>query len=150
MLGGSSSARRSRPTRTPLAPALTDASWWVPANGCSDAPPREESCVGPAWIADPARPLEQPNQRRGRIELAGIDTVASRLREGVVGVVPRLAHRQDRQGREVRAVVTRVERAFPEGVTNRVDAPGEVLHEAHPNRARPEQRGEPSRHLATR
>src|SRR6266496_1555968 len=86
---------RDRPG-PPLAPALTDASWWVPGNGCSDAPPGEESCVGPAWIADPARPLEQPNQRRGRIELAGVDTVASRLREGVVGVVPRLAHRQDR------------------------------------------------------
>ena len=65
--------------------------------------------------------------------------VAGRAGKGVVAVVPRLAHADDREHGDVAAAVLGRERATPEHVTQRVDAPRDVVQQEHAHEPGPEQ-----------
>ena len=82
------------------------------------------------------------DQPAGGVELIPAQPVEGRLREGVVVVVPRLAERRQRQPEHVRRLVVGVEAAAAEEVADRVDAPGDVVHEEDPHEAGPQQRAE--------
>ena len=58
-------------------------------------------------------------------------------RVGVVQVVPRLAHRQDRQPPDVGGPVAGAERPLADGVADRVDRPGDVVQQARCGPASP-------------
>src|SRR5262245_64447654 len=84
----------------------------------------------PVDIVRPAEVLEPLDEARGAVDLSGTEPVARRAGEGVVVVVPRLTHREDREGREVRADVARRERPLPEAVADGVHRPRAVERDA--------------------
>ena len=68
--------------------------------------------------------------------------VARRAGEGVVPVVPGLAHAERGQDAQVAAVVVGRERPAAEGVAQRVDAPRHVVEDEDPHEPCPQQRAE--------
>src|SRR5207244_1480541 len=127
------------------------------ARGSSHALGRAGGCptfvqagsIGPPGVLGPTYPLEGPNQRSRGIALSPVDAVTGERGEGVVRVVPRLAHRHDGEGAHVRALVAGGERPAPERVAHGVDAPGHVVEHADADPARPEESGPGRREPAT-
>ncbi len=80
----------------------------------------------------------------GRIgqALPGLQAVEGGGREGMVVVVPGLAHRQRREPEHVARLVLDREPLAPEEVADRVDRPGHVVEQEHPDEAAPQERGE--------
>ena len=58
---------------------------------------------------------------------------------GMVVVVPRLAARDGRKPRHIRAAIARGERTLAPHVADRVDRPRHVVHERHPHEGHPEE-----------
>jgi hypothetical protein len=97
---------------------------------------------GPAHVMGPAESFQGPDDAGGDVDLAGSPAVAGAGGVGVVQVVPRLAHRQDRQRPEVRGFALRGEGAIADHVADRVDRPGDVVQDRDAHESGPEQRGE--------
>ena len=83
---------------------------------------------------------DRDHERRGVEQpLPPTEAVACRPGEGVVVVMPRLAERGQREPGDVRRMVVGLETAGAEEVAQRVDAPGDVVHEEDPHEPAPEQ-----------
>ena len=84
--------------------------------------------------------LQPEDQPPRRVELPAAQAVDGRARERVVVVVPRLAERGEREPDDVGRVVVGGEAPAAEEVADRVDRPGDVVHEEDPHEPAPEQR----------
>ena len=102
--------------------------------GCGSASGRGQ------WtsVAQPSRSnhADQPGRR---VALPREHPVPGRPGEGVVAVVPRLAHRHDGKGTDVGALIAGAERPTAERVADRVDAPRDVVQHQDANAAGPDQ-----------
>ena len=94
----------------------------------------------PVHVAEPRHPLEAADEHRRGVPLPTQQPMAGGAREGVVAVVPGLAHAEDGERGDVAAAVLRRERSSAEHVAQRVDAPRRVVQDADPHEAGPEQR----------
>ena len=86
-----------------------------------------------------SRRLEGQNQEATRVELPPSMGVNCGSRKRVMVVVPGEPKRRQAQEGIVAALVFRLERPRSKPVTNRVDAPDEVVHQEYPNQAPPEE-----------
>src|SRR6185437_15238662 len=89
----------------------------------------ESARARPADRTHPARALEHADERGRQVELAGVDAMPGTGWVGVVHVVPAFAQRWQGQRPQVSGPVVAARREGPaaEQVTQRVDAPGDVL-----------------------
>ena len=88
--------------------------------------------------ASPTFSIARMTQRRG-VELPALEPVLGRAREGVVVVVPGLAHRRQGDPPHVGRLVLDLEPALAEVVADRVDRPGHVVQEEGPHEAAPDE-----------
>jgi hypothetical protein len=125
---------------------VRDAARCLSASGPSRLP---TSCklrrLGPAHVVCPPEPLPNPYTRSGEVELPTIHAVSGKRGECVVSVVPRLTEGQESKRRKVLGSVTRSKRAASKGVTDRVDAPRDVMDEQDADYASPDQPGQGAR-----
>src|SRR5690349_8318214 len=89
--------------------------------------------------------LQRPDEVAREVELPPVESVERRTREGVVIVVPALAKRQQADDPLIAAAVRRLEFSLTKRVTDRVDAPGDVMRQEHAHQATPEQPGQGER-----
>src|SRR5688572_14534452 len=75
----------------------------------------------PADIRCPAELFEGPDDASAGVDLSLLDAVAGAGRVGVVQVVPRLAHGEDREPPDVAGLVAALERTVTHGVADGVD-----------------------------
>jgi hypothetical protein len=97
---------------------------------CRDAARLDALAPGPADVVRPPEPLEAADELGAAVELPAVDAVARGRRVGVVQVVPRLAHRDHREGPDVARLVAGLEGLVAEGVADRVDRPRDVVEHA--------------------
>ena len=94
---------------------------------------------GPVHLGGPAEAFEDADHAGGYIDLAAVGAVPCASGIGMVHVVPALPERKQGKRPQVRGAVIAAgsERAGPEDVAQRIDAPGDVLEQGDPYQPRP-------------
>src|SRR6516164_103398 len=98
--------------------------------------------VRPADIPGPAEQLGPPDDPGADVDLTFQRPVPGAGRVAVMQVVPGLAKRGDGQPGDVPGLVPDLEVLVAERVADRVDRPGDVVQQADPDQAGPEERGD--------
>src|SRR5712691_11548932 len=109
--------------------------WDFPPDGAARAQ-RSRDAID---ITSQPKALERPDQVAGDVKLPPVQPVKSGARECVVVVMPALAETQQTHDPLVVALIVGLELALAKGVTDRIDAPGDVMSQENAHQSAPQQ-----------